>query len=175
MKTYTQEELDLILAKHNHWLLDEEGERADLSYSNLRGSNLSGSNLSYSNLSGSDLRGSDLRDVKEDFFLVLAEAKTEVDGLYKALMDGRINGASYEGECACLVGTIAKVRNTNYKELQGLAPNVNRQSERWFLGINKGDTPDNSQISSITVEWLKEFAKKNEITLSTREVIWSTK
>jgi hypothetical protein len=70
MNTYTPDQLAEILDKHRKWLLCDGGERADLSYSDLRGSNLSysdlrgsnlsGSNLSYSDLSGSDLRGSNL-------------------------------------------------------------------------------------------------------------------
>ena len=56
------EELRGILEKHKKWLNDEDdGERANLSESDLRWSNLSESNLSGSDLRWSDLRGSDLR------------------------------------------------------------------------------------------------------------------
>jgi len=57
-----QKKLDRVLKLHQLWLDgDAKGERANLSYSNLRGSNLSGSNLRDSNLRGSDLSYSDLR------------------------------------------------------------------------------------------------------------------
>ena len=75
MKTYTQEELNTILEKHEEWLRDETGgERAnlsgadlygaDLSGANLSGANLSRANLSWANLSGADLYGADLSGAK---------------------------------------------------------------------------------------------------------------
>ena len=49
-KTYTKEELALIIEKHGKWLRDEEGgERANLSSASLRSANLSSANLSYAN------------------------------------------------------------------------------------------------------------------------------
>ncbi len=67
-----QSELDLILAKHLHWLKGEEGgERADLrdadligadlSYANLRDADLRQANLSCAYLRQADLFGADLR------------------------------------------------------------------------------------------------------------------
>ncbi|EAF4549614.1 pentapeptide repeat-containing protein [Listeria monocytogenes serotype 1/2a] len=66
-----QEELDIILEKHGKWLLNEGGDRADLSnadlkntnlrFANLRFADLRGANLSYANLRGADLRFADLR------------------------------------------------------------------------------------------------------------------
>ncbi|EAF0949797.1 pentapeptide repeat-containing protein [Listeria monocytogenes] len=70
-----QEELDIILENHGKWLLNEGGERANLSnidlkntnlrFANLRlaylrGADLSNANLSYANLSYADLRRADL-------------------------------------------------------------------------------------------------------------------
>lgn len=46
----TQEELNIILEKHQKWLNDEEEGRA----------NLRGADLSWANLSGANLRGADL-------------------------------------------------------------------------------------------------------------------
>ena len=49
-----------VLELHEKWLNnDPDGEKADLSYANLRGAD-----LSYANLSDADLRGADLSDVK---------------------------------------------------------------------------------------------------------------
>ncbi|EIZ2062110.1 pentapeptide repeat-containing protein [Listeria monocytogenes] len=65
-----QEELDIILENHGKWLLNEGGERADLSnadlkntnlrFANLRGADLSNVNLSYANLSIADLNNANL-------------------------------------------------------------------------------------------------------------------
>ncbi|HEM1487096.1 TPA: pentapeptide repeat-containing protein [Listeria monocytogenes] len=60
-----QAELDVVIEKHEKWLRDGYGERANLSYADLRDANLSGANLSYAdlrraNLSYADLSGADL-------------------------------------------------------------------------------------------------------------------
>ncbi|HDU0287453.1 TPA: pentapeptide repeat-containing protein [Listeria monocytogenes] len=66
-----QAELDVVIEKHEKWLRDGYGERANLSYAdlrradlsgaNLRGANLRGANLSYANLSYANLSYADLR------------------------------------------------------------------------------------------------------------------
>ncbi|EGP8566331.1 pentapeptide repeat-containing protein [Listeria monocytogenes] len=71
-----QAELDVVIEKHEKWLRDGHGERAnlrradlrraDLSYADLRGANLSyadlrRADLSYADLNGADLNGADLR------------------------------------------------------------------------------------------------------------------
>ncbi|EPD2207912.1 pentapeptide repeat-containing protein [Listeria monocytogenes] len=50
-----QAELDVVIEKHEKWLRDGYGERAD-----LRGANLRRANLSYADLNGADLRGANL-------------------------------------------------------------------------------------------------------------------
>ncbi|EPU5961723.1 pentapeptide repeat-containing protein [Listeria monocytogenes] len=70
-----QAELDVVIEKHEKWLRDGYGERANLSYANLsyadlsyadlscanlRGANLSGADLSCANLRGANLRGANL-------------------------------------------------------------------------------------------------------------------
>ncbi len=70
-----QEELDIILENHGKWLLNEGGERADLSNADLkntnlrfanlrlaylRGANLSNANLSNANLSIADISNANL-------------------------------------------------------------------------------------------------------------------
>ncbi|HHQ0128948.1 TPA: pentapeptide repeat-containing protein [Listeria innocua] len=60
-----QAELDVVIEKHEKWLRDGYGERANLSYADLNGANLSyadlnGANLSYADLNGADLRGANL-------------------------------------------------------------------------------------------------------------------
>jgi len=134
----------------------------DLSGCDLRGCNLSGCNLSGSDLSGCDLRGSDLRSsdltpIRDDLWAVLCSAPAEVAGLKAALISGRIDGSTYEGDCACLVGTIANLRKVPNEEISGLKPNSSRPIERFFMAINKGDTPSNNQFSALAVEWIDQF------------------
>ena len=138
-------------------------QRASLSGSNLRGSNLSGCDLS-----GSDLRGCDLSaaknltaeqlvQIRDDLWAVLSAAPREVDGLRKALAEGRVDGSTYSGECACLVGTIANVRGCSEFDLGILKPNASRPIECWFMGINKGDTPDTNVCAKWALAWCDEW------------------
>ncbi|HBI5792201.1 hypothetical protein AWL00_12075 [Listeria monocytogenes] len=60
-----QAELDVVIEKHEKWLRDGYGERADLRGANLRHADLrradlSGANLSYADLSYANLRRADL-------------------------------------------------------------------------------------------------------------------
>ncbi|PDC04852.1 hypothetical protein A4P82_15115, partial [Listeria monocytogenes] len=60
-----QAELDVVIEKHEKWLRDGYGERADLRGANLRHADLrcadlSGANLSYADLSCANLRRADL-------------------------------------------------------------------------------------------------------------------
>ena len=139
---------------------------ADLSGAYLRGAYLRGAYLRGADLRGADLRGADLRgaylsDVKKDLFEVLSAAPAEVPVLLKAVKAGKIDGTAYQGDCACLVGTIANARSCDYRELNGLKPNADRPAERWFLGLSPGHTPKKSQIAAITAEWIEEWMKAN--------------
>ncbi|HAA5433580.1 TPA: pentapeptide repeat-containing protein [Listeria monocytogenes] len=55
-----QAELDVVIEKHEKWLRDGYGERANLSYADLRDANLSGANLRCADLRCADLRCADL-------------------------------------------------------------------------------------------------------------------
>ena len=81
----------------------------------------------------------------------------EVPGLIAALKEGRVDGSTYSGECACLVGTIANVKKCAYDAIPELRPDSSRPIESLFLAIRKGDTPETNQVSKIAVEWAEEF------------------
>ncbi|HAC3102641.1 TPA_asm: hypothetical protein GZM09_15165 [Listeria monocytogenes] len=51
-----QAELDVVIEKHEKWLRYGYGERANLSYADLRRADLSGANLRGADLSGANLR-----------------------------------------------------------------------------------------------------------------------
>ena len=63
MKTYSKQELDKILDNHKLWLSSggEKGERANLSYADLRSANLSSADLRSANLRSANLSYADLR------------------------------------------------------------------------------------------------------------------
>lgn len=132
-----------------------------------KGARLVNASLDGASLDGASLRTADLVRIKDDFFSVLDAAADEVPALLEALRAGHINGSAYEGECACLKGTIAKARGVSYKAMEGpLAPNVNTPAEAWFLGIQKNYKPDNSQVAAITEEWILEWQAKHPPTPS---------
>jgi hypothetical protein len=164
-------------------LRDADLRDADLRDADLSGADLSGADLSGADLSGADLRDADLRDadlrdadlrdadlrdadlsgalnidkVKEDFISILDSAPSEVDGLLKKLRAGEINGSTYEGDCCCLVGTIAVVKGCNYNKIPGIEPNSSRPAERFFLSIRKGHTPGNSKKCKEIEGWILEW------------------
>jgi hypothetical protein len=142
---------------------------ANLSGAYLTDANLSGAYLTDANLSGAyltraDLTGAYLTPIRDDLFAVLSHAPGEVTALISALEAGRVNGSTYsDGECGCLVGTLAIAagadpKNKNRCELvRGLQGNSSRPIERFFLGIKRGDTPENNQFARLAHGWACEW------------------
>ena len=131
--------------------------RADLRGANLRGANLRGANLRGADLSDADLSGADLTKFRDDVWAVLSSSPREVPALREAIISGRINGSAYEGECACLVGTLANARGCKFESIPGLAPDSSRLAETWFIGIKTGDTPETNPMSKLALEWVDEW------------------
>jgi len=138
---------------------------ADLSYADLSSADLRNADLRGANLSGAYLRNADLRDAKnipeswlvvcrDDIWAVLSAAPMEVSGLRKKLIAGEVDGSCYEGECACLVGTIANLRGKNYASLQDIKPNSSRPAEQYFTLIQKGDTPETNEAAKNVLGWI---------------------
>ena len=94
---------------------------------------------------------------KNDVWAILLPAKNEIAGLKNALIEGKINGTAYTGDCACLVGTIAKVRQCDYELMPHITPDGGRPAEMWFRGIDPGMTPENSPKVKLTMKWIDEF------------------
>lgn len=113
-----------------------------------------GKSLTRADLYGADLYGADLKEIREDVLAVLATAPAEVAGLRAAIVEGRIDGSQYAGECCCLLGTIANIRGC---DVEALNPNSGRPSEWFFTGIERGDTPETNQVSRIVLGWVDEF------------------
>jgi hypothetical protein len=81
----------------------------------------------------------------------------EVPALRAAIVAGKIDGSTYGGECACLVGSLAKSAQVNYEKIPGLRPNSSRPAERWFINIKSGDTPETNQFSALALKWIDEL------------------
>ena len=144
---------------------------ANLRGANLRDADLSSADLSSANLRGADLRyadlsDADLRSVKADFWAILTTARKEIPGLITAMREGRIDGSTYSGECACLVGTIANVRHVSADTLE---QDSRRPAEQWFLMINKGDKPGDDSGGGFALqkalEWAEEYCALSGVKL----------
>jgi hypothetical protein len=136
--------------------------RANLRGANLRGANLYGANLYGADLYGADLYGADLKKLPTDYInqcsrdilFILNQLKSEVPGLRKALIEGRVNGTQYEGDCACLIGTLGKldggVENV-CETIPFYEKGTYNPGEAFFLNIHTGDTPKNNSFSKHAV------------------------
>jgi len=127
---------------------------ADLSHEDLDRASLDGARLV-----GARLDGASLTPFRDDLWAVLSSAPAEVPALLEALKAGKVDGSTYTGECACLVGTIAKARGCDYRQLGVLKPDSGRPAEAWFAMIKKGDTPEKHDAARIAAEWIEEWLK----------------
>ena len=100
----------------------------------------------------------DARSIKADLWMTLTENRMEAAGVLSALKAGKVNGSTYSGECACLVGTIANVRGCNVGALNA---DSSRPAEQWFLMIQPGDTPENSSACADAAKWCEEWLSLN--------------
>jgi uncharacterized protein YjbI with pentapeptide repeats len=132
-------------------------EGAYLVGADLKGAYLVGAYLEGAYLKGAYLVGAYLEPIKKDFFDVLLRAIPEIPNLKNAILAGKIDGSTYEGECACLCGTLEKSNSEKIQQaIYGLR-NSYRPIERFFMGIKPGDTPENNQFAKIAMEWIEEF------------------
>jgi hypothetical protein len=133
---------------------------ARLTDARLTCADLTDADLTCADLTRADLTRADLTRAKQDFRAVLDAAPDEVAGLLLAIREGRINGSYYEGECACLKGTIANVRGCRYDALgdaDALRPDSHRPSERLFMGISPGHVPAINPVARIVEGWILEW------------------
>jgi len=135
-------------------LSDANLSAADLRAANLSAANLSAANLRAANLSAADLSAADLQPIRADFYDVLSWAPAEVPALIAALKEGRVDGSTYTGTCACLVGTIANVRGV---DVDTLPQDSYRPIERFFMSIRQGDTPETNQHAAVALGWAETW------------------
>ena len=107
---------------------------------------------------GADLRGADLKNLPEDFInqcsrdmlFIFEHLKSELPFLREKLLAGKVNGTQYEGECACLIGTLANGDGGIEKVCSAIPfykKGTHNPGEQWFLNIKEGDTPKNNEFA----------------------------
>ena len=109
------------------------------------------------NLTGANLTGAYLSPIRDDIWSILSSAPREVPALIAAIAAGNVDGSTYTGKCACLVGTLARAQGISVDGFESLKPNSNRPAERFFMSIRAGDTPETSQFSRLAHDWCVEW------------------
>jgi hypothetical protein len=139
---------------------------------NLADASLIGARLNRVSLAYANLDSARLDPIREDVRALIDAAPTEAPALLAALRAGRVDGSCYEGECACLCGTIARARAGRvlhtYDDVSGvlgaaLRPNRSRPAERWALAIRPGDTQWTSPIVALTEQWVEEWIAEQPV------------
>ncbi len=120
----------------------------------LTRADLTRADLTRADLTDAVLTRADLTDAERDVRLILFENAAEVPGLLLALREGRVDGSTYSGKCACLVGTIANVRGCNVSEIP---QDSSRPAERLFLAIREGGT---NPIAKVVEGWIVEWQRR---------------
>ncbi|EPX7670769.1 pentapeptide repeat-containing protein [Listeria monocytogenes] len=158
-----QAELDVVIEKHEKWLRDGYGERANLSYANLSYANLSYANLSYANLRGANLSYADLScanlRVADLSYANLSCANLRVADLSYANL--RVANLSY----ADLSYANLRVANLSYADLS--YADLRRADLNW---INWRDVVG---LTVIAVQ-INTTRKNNQITYIKDLEIWTT-
>ncbi len=137
---------------------------ADLRGANLRGADLRGANLHDAYLRDANLRDANLGGVKQDFLAEVLKLPNELEALRAALIEGRVDGSTYAGECACLAGTLAKAAHVenfhgdSFPAAEGImfVTDAHSPRERFFTAISKGHTPENNGAAKIALDWTNE-------------------
>ena len=144
---------------------------ANLSGADLSGADLSGANLFGANLFGADLSGADLfranlfrvdlsraKNIPQsyinicsrDMLFIFEHLKAELPFLREKLIKGEVDGTQYEGECACLIGTLANADggvDKVCKMIPYYEKGLHNMGEQWFYNIKKGDTPETNEFA----------------------------
>ena len=136
---------------------------ADLRDADLRGTSLRGADLRGAYLYGANLTDEQLRPIIADLWFILSQARREVPAMVTALRTGNVDGSTYTGICACLVGTL---ENAGAVDLPHVAESP---AERWFLSIRKGDKPGDASAGGFAagkaLEWIEQYCRLTGIVL----------
>ncbi|EJC5372651.1 pentapeptide repeat-containing protein [Listeria monocytogenes] len=91
-----QAELDVVIEKHEKWLRDGYGERANLSYADLRRADLSGADLSGANLRRANLRGANLSGADLSYANLRFANLSNADLSYANLSNVNLNWVNWQ-------------------------------------------------------------------------------
>ena len=170
-----------IIFKSERETIKEALQDAVLQDAVLRGAVLQGADLQGADLRDADLRGITLEKLPRDFInqcsrdilFILQSLKAEVPFLKEKLLKGEIDGSQYEGDCACLIGTLANANGGGVGTLADANGGIDKvcaaipfyekgthnMGEKWFLNIKKGDTPENNEFAAHVLKLIEMVEK----------------
>ena len=136
-------------------------EEAVRKNANLRSADLRYADLSSANLRYADLRSANLRYAKKlpqsfinqcsrDMLFIFQSLPSELPFLRDKLIKGEVDGQVYEGNCACLIVTLANADGGIDKVCEVIPyydKGLHNFAEQWFYQIKKGDTPKTNQFA----------------------------
>jgi hypothetical protein len=139
---------------------------ADMRGADMRDADMRGADMRDADMRGADMRGADMRDIKinnitdlddylnqcsRDMLFIFEHLRNELPGLRKALVEGKIDGTQYEGDCACLIGTLGNLDGGVDNVCEAIPyyeKGLNNYGEQWFWQIHEGDTPENNLFAA---------------------------
>jgi hypothetical protein len=155
---------------------------ADLYDANLRGADLRDADLYDADLHGADLYGADLygadlwqlpkdyiNQSSRDIIFILQSLRKEVPYLKQSLIDGKVDGSTYDGDCSCLVGTLGNADggvDAVCNAIPFYQKGTQNPGENWFLNIHKGDTPENNQFAAHVMRLIAMVEEEKYHTIS---------
>ena len=115
MRKITQEELDIIIEQHQHWLNEDcngwEDMKADLSGCDMSGLNLNRANMARANMEGANMEGANMEGAN------MAWANMEGANMARANMEGaNMARANMEGAKRKRLGRVISEPITGYKK-----------------------------------------------------------
>ena len=144
VKTYTMEELNDILNKHELWLKgDPYGVRADLSREDLSRANLSYANLRDADLSYANLRGADLHEANLSYATLRGATLSYADLSGADLHDADLSGANLFG---------ADLHEANLSYAKNLNCPIACPEEGSFIAFKKAYNANRSRCYIIKLE-----------------------
>ena len=86
--------------------------------------------------------GENLRGIKADLIAEILKLPNELEFLRSALIEGRVDGSTYTGDCACLAGTLAHAKGIAQSvDLVPMGARAVGEGEDGFggVGVGRGD------------------------------------
>ncbi len=106
-----------------------------------------------------------INQCSRDILFIFQCLKKELPAFKKKLLAGEIDGSQYSGECACLVGTFAKIEGNDDDVDKTCAAipfyekGTHNMGETFFLNIRKGDTPETNAFSKHVLKLIEMVEK----------------